>query len=115
MCDNNSNKTARDPVYKVPALPPLQPDTTSQVKYLTNLFGVDNDDDEDKVSKVPQTPTIGGTANYHTLVWNTPWVNDDIKNEKVFTPFAITVYCLFFSYTYNVTSDIDLATITAAC
>ena len=69
VCDNNSNKTAGDLVVKVPVLPPLQPDITSQDRYLRDLFGVDNDN-KDKVPKVPQTLTVGGAANYHTLVRN---------------------------------------------
>ena len=52
---------------EVPALPPLEPDTISQDKYLRDILGVD-DNNEDKVPKAPQTPTIGGAVNYHTLI-----------------------------------------------
>ena len=41
-------------------------------------------------------------------------MNDDINDEQVFTPFTHSVPCLFFPYSYNVSSDVDLATITAA-
>ena len=65
--------------------------------------------------KEPQTPTVGGTTDCYTLVRDTPRLNDeDINEEEVFTPFMTTVQYLFFPYTYNVSSDVDLATTPAA-
>ena len=72
------------PTVEVPALPPLQPNTTSLDKNTMNLFGADNDK-QDTVVKAPQTPTIGGNENQ-------PLVNDDDINDKEdFTPYVITV------------------------
>ena len=40
--------------------------------------------------------------------------DDDINGKEDITPYTITVRCSFFSFTYNMSSDVDLATITAA-
>ena len=65
--------------------------------------------------KEPQTLTVGGTTDCYTLVRDTPRVNDEHSNEdEVFTPFVTTVHCSFFPYTYNVSSDVGLATTIAA-
>ena len=40
--------------------------------------------------------------------------NEDIKDKEDFTPYATTVRCSFFPFTYNVSSNVDLVTITAA-
>ena len=81
---------------EVPVLPPLQPVVTSQDRHLTSLFGLDNVN-KDKVPKATQTPTV-----------------DDTNDKQVFKPFTTRVYCLFFPYSYNLTSGVNLATITAA-
>ena len=87
---------------------------------MIDLFGVD-DDKQDSVMKAPQTPTVGGNANFHTLVKHQTWMNDDDINDKeYFTPCettarcSITVRCSFLPFTCNVSSDVDLETLTAA-
>ena len=53
---------------------------------------VSEDDNKDEVTKATQTPTVAApAADYHTLVRDNPWENDDINDEQVFTAFTMRV------------------------
>ena len=79
-----------------------------------SLFGSE-DDNKNELVKATQTPTVAAlAADYNILVRDKPWENDDIDNEQVSTPFTMRVYCSFFPYSYDVTSDVNLATIIGA-
>ena len=72
-----------------------------------SLFGPE-DDNEDEVANATPTPTVAVPAvDYHTLDRNKPRENDDIGDKQVFMPFTMRVYCLFFLYSYDVTSSYD--------
>jgi hypothetical protein len=99
---------------EVPVLPPLRPVEIAQDRQLRTLFGSE-DDNEDEVAKAPPTPTVAvPAADYYTLDANKPWNNADNNNDQSFTPFMMRVFCLFFLYLYDVTSNIELAMITGA-